>query len=196
MKLVWFHIHFKTSSKKEGPTLSSFWQFSPHLLDPLQHHVAVTVKSLHPSQQLLVVPETFHEKETIFRTTCSWSRLGCCSWRSPWGPWGARWRTPPAPSPRAPLGSCLLCWPSWSVTLSLWNLVHVAFSWVGYVNNLKLNWEAETSSALRHSFKIYLWLLWTGLKDSRQNNHSNIGTKHPFNLICQWIIYSTDRSTQ
>ena len=57
--------------KKEVPTLSSFWQFGPHFLDSLQHHVAVTVKSLHPSQQLLVVPETFHEKETIFRTTCS-----------------------------------------------------------------------------------------------------------------------------
>ena len=47
-----------------GPTLtlSSFWQFSPHLLDPLQHHVAVPVKSLHSAQQLLVVPETCYAK--------------------------------------------------------------------------------------------------------------------------------------
>ena len=44
------------------PTLSSFWQFSPHLLHSLQHHVAVTVESLHPAQQLLVVPEIFHAK--------------------------------------------------------------------------------------------------------------------------------------
>ena len=50
-----------------GPTLtlSSFWQFSPHLLDPLQHHVAVPVKSLHSAQQLLVVPETVYAKTSL-----------------------------------------------------------------------------------------------------------------------------------
>ena len=48
-------------------TLSSFWQLSPHLLDPLQHHVAVAVKSLHPTQQLLVVPDTFHAKQLLSR---------------------------------------------------------------------------------------------------------------------------------
>ena len=50
-----------------GPTLtlSSFWQFSPHLLDPLQHHVAVPVKSLHSAQQLLVVPETCYAKTSL-----------------------------------------------------------------------------------------------------------------------------------
>ena len=37
-------------------TLSSFWQFSPHFLDPLQHHVAMSVKSLHSAKELLVVP--------------------------------------------------------------------------------------------------------------------------------------------
>ena len=55
----------ETSRKKRfvpPPTLSSFWQFSPHLLHSLQHHVAVTVESLHPAQQLLVVPEIFHTK--------------------------------------------------------------------------------------------------------------------------------------
>ena len=52
-----------------GPTLtlSSFWEFSPHLLDPLQHHVAVSVKSLHSAQQLLVVPELMrHFMQNLF----------------------------------------------------------------------------------------------------------------------------------
>lgn len=48
-------------------TLSSFWEFSPHLLDPLQHHVAVSVKSLHSAQQLLVVPELIgHFMQNLF----------------------------------------------------------------------------------------------------------------------------------
>ena len=37
-------------------TFPSFGELSPHLLDPLQDHVAVSVKSLHSTQQLLVIP--------------------------------------------------------------------------------------------------------------------------------------------
>ena len=37
-------------------TFASLGQFCPHLLDPLQHHVAVPVEGLHSPQQLLVVP--------------------------------------------------------------------------------------------------------------------------------------------
>merc|ERR1719400_1475923 len=37
-------------------SLAGLGQLSPHLLYPLQHHVAVAVKSLHPAKQLLVVP--------------------------------------------------------------------------------------------------------------------------------------------
>ena len=38
-------------------TFASLGKLGPHLLDSLQHHVAVAVESLHPAKQLLVVPE-------------------------------------------------------------------------------------------------------------------------------------------
>ena len=37
-------------------TLSGLGELGPHLLDALQDHVAVSVKSLHSTQQLLVIP--------------------------------------------------------------------------------------------------------------------------------------------
>ena len=86
-----------------------------------------------PKSFLLFLRTIGFNKNTSF-FTCSWSKLECCSWQSQWGPWGALWRTnvnkyscqrssnlwrtPPAPWPHAPPVSCLLCWPSWSVTLS------------------------------------------------------------------------------
>ena len=36
--------------------LLTLGELGPHLLDPLEDHVAVTVEGLHPPQQLLVVP--------------------------------------------------------------------------------------------------------------------------------------------
>ena len=37
-------------------TLSGLGELCPHLLDPLEDHVAVAVEGLHPPEQLLVVP--------------------------------------------------------------------------------------------------------------------------------------------
>lgn len=36
--------------------LASLWNLRPDLLDVLEHHVAVAIESLHPPQQLPVVP--------------------------------------------------------------------------------------------------------------------------------------------
>ena len=40
------------------PTFASLGELGPHLLDALQHHVAVPVEGLDAAQQLFVVPET------------------------------------------------------------------------------------------------------------------------------------------
>ena len=70
------------------------------------------ISSVHTYQKPWLVP-------TASCYSCSWWEPGCCSWQSLWGPWEVQLRTPPAPSPPSPQESCLPCWPSWWVILSL-----------------------------------------------------------------------------
>jgi hypothetical protein len=51
------HYIYRLHHIEQHITFARLWQLGPHLLDSLQHHVAVPVEGLHAAEQLLVIPE-------------------------------------------------------------------------------------------------------------------------------------------
>ena len=107
--------------------LTSFGNLGPKLLDILEHHVTMAIKSLDSGQKLFVVSAIDQDldRKIIRISITNWSVLSshhpqardkahphspaCCSWRSAWGRRVGRCWTPVPPASPTPRAS----FPSW-----------------------------------------------------------------------------------